>query len=93
MIVRVMADNQYRIDESDRAEMAELDHLDDELVAAVADNQEARFHEALTQLITYVHQVGRVVPREEVIPSDLMVPAADTTVAEARNILAPIDVG
>ena len=90
MIVRVLADNQYRIDDTDRAEMVAFTHLDDEMDAAVEANQEVRFHEALTKLIAYVHQVGRIVPREEVIPSDLIVPAEDTTLAEARSIMSPI---
>lgn len=47
-----MADSQCRINDMERAAMAALEHLDDELVTAMGANQEARFHEALLQLIS-----------------------------------------
>lgn len=82
MIVRIMGDNQYRIDDDHNTEIA---RLDDELVAAMDAGDNARFTAALTQLTTYVREHGAQVPDEELVPSDLMVPAADMTLAEARE--------
>ena len=90
MIVRIMADNQYRIDKAHRADVAEIERLDEEMAAAVNANQDVRFHQALTHLIEHVHHAGQALPVEELMPSDLMVPAADMTVAEARAVLQTV---
>ena len=82
MIVRIMGDNQYRIDDGHNSEIA---RLDDEMVAAMDAGDDTRFSAALTQLTTFVHEHGALVPDEELVPSDLMVPAADMTLAEARE--------
>jgi hypothetical protein len=84
MIVRIMADNQYRVHDGHEPEIARLDN---ELLAAVDAGDDARFHSALDQLVEHVRQSGQVVPDDELVPSDLMVPAADMTLAEARDVL------
>ncbi|HEX9414013.1 MAG TPA: hypothetical protein VF916_10965 [Ktedonobacterales bacterium] len=84
MIVRIMADNQYRIDD---AHAAEITRLDDELVSAAEATDDRRFQAALQQLIEHVRTRGQVVPNDELVPSDVMIPAADMTLAEARDVL------
>lgn len=85
MIVRIMADNQYRVEPEHEAEIA---RLDTELDAAVQANDEARFRSALQHLIQHVHDEGKVVPDDELVPSDYMIPAADMTLAEAKDVLS-----
>jgi hypothetical protein len=82
MIVRIMADNQYRLTDE---QMAEVDQLDNTLEAALNANDNAAFQAALQQLTTYVQQSGEVVPMEEVVTSDVIVPAADMSLDEARQ--------
>lgn len=84
MIVRIMADNQYRIVDG---YSAEIEQLDNELMEAIEASDEARFHATLQHLIDHVHQSGEVVPDSELVPSDIMVPAEDMTVAEAQAVL------
>jgi hypothetical protein len=84
MIVRIMADNQYRIDEANSPTIAKLD---DELLAAVEANDQARFDAVLRQLVEHVHASGQLVPDEELVPSDLMIPAPDMSLAEAHQVL------
>ena len=84
MIVRIMADNQYRIAE---AQTSEITRLDDELLAAVESNDQARFAATLKQLVEHVRQSGQVVPDDELVPSDLMIPAPDMSLAEAHQVL------
>ena len=81
MIVRIMGDNQYRLDEGHQAEITKLD---EDLAAAIQAQDATRFAAMLAQLTTYVRENGTVVPDEEVVPSDLMVPAADMSIAEAQ---------
>jgi hypothetical protein len=84
MIVRIMADNQYRIVDG---YSAEIEQLDNELMEAIEAGDEARFHATLHHLIEHVHQSGKVVPDAELVPSDMMVPAEDMTLAEAQAVL------
>ena len=89
MIVRIMGDNQYRITDGHNGEIA---RLDEELMAAMDAGDNKRFTAALAQLTGYVRSTGALVPDEELVPSDLMVPAADMTLAEARERLESANV-
>ncbi len=86
MIVRIMADNQYRLTDE---QMAEVDRLDNDLEAALNANDNAAFQATLQQLTAYVQQSGEVVPDEEVVASDVIVPAADMSLDEARRHFTP----
>lgn len=84
MIARIMTDNQYRLSEDNAAE---LDKLDDPLHDAIKSGDEAAFAQALNTVIAFVRKNGVVVPTEEVVPSDVIIPAPDMTAAEARKYL------
>ncbi len=84
MIARIMTENQYRLTEE---EAAELDRLDDPLHAAIESGDDSAFKAALETVIAFVRAKGAVIPVEEVVPSDVISPAPDMTVAEARLYL------
>ena len=92
MIVRIMAEDQYRLDDSFRAQ---LEKLDDAAEAALNSGDEAAFAKALGDLIAAVRQHGQVVPDEEIVPSDWIIPGPDMTLAEARTrlqrVAAPVE--
>jgi hypothetical protein len=88
MIVRILADNQYRIDDEHAADVQALDRLDRELMEALEANDDARFRDVLVRLIAHIRGAGQAVPVEEIVPSDMMVPAADMTLPETRTALA-----
>ena len=58
-------------------EPSESQKSDDELACAVE----------LEKVIAFVREKGKVIPVEEVVPSDVIIPAADMTVTEARQYL------
>jgi hypothetical protein len=87
MIVRIMADKQYRIDDERTVEIREIGRLDDDLTAALEDGAEDRFCRALTGLVDLVRRCGQVLPDDELVPSDLIVPAIDMTLPETRSML------
>lgn len=87
MIVRIMAEDQYRVADE---HISEVQRLDDLLDQAVSANDESAFTAALQQLVTFVRQHGQVVPNEEVVPSDVIVPAPDMSLAEAQAQLHPV---
>ncbi|HEX6798620.1 MAG TPA: hypothetical protein VF116_13005 [Ktedonobacterales bacterium] len=87
MIVRIMADNQYRLDDG---LLPEVQRLDDALDAALAGGDDASFATALSQIVAYVRAHGQLVPDTEVVTSDLIVPADDMTRDEAKALLHPV---
>jgi hypothetical protein len=84
MIVRILGEGQRDLPDS---ALDELNQLDDALQSAVDADDEARFTEALAALLDRVRAAGQGVPDEEILPSDLVLPTADATLAEVRALL------
>ncbi|MGH9000060.1 MAG: PspA-associated protein PspAA [Acidimicrobiia bacterium] len=84
MIVRILEEGQLELP-ADSIE--ELNGLDDELVTAVEKGDEAAFGAALGALLTRVRTVGTPVPADHLGPSDIFLPAADSTLEEVRSLL------
>lgn len=84
MIVRIMTDEQYRLDDSHLAEVQRLDNVLDD---AEQRGDAVAFTAALHDLTVYVHQYGKPVPIDEVVASDLIIPAPDMTLQEAKERL------
>ena len=84
MIVRILGEGQFRIDD---AAAAELNRLDTELEAAVNHNDEAAFATALDGLLAQVRAHGSPLPPDSLEPSDLILPAEDTSMDEVRKML------
>ncbi len=82
MIIRIMGEGQYTVPD----EIADrLNELDDALEEALAD--EAAFPAALTALLEAVRSEGEPLADEELVTSDVVLPASDATVAEVRALL------
>jgi len=84
VIVRILGEGQFRIDD---AAAAELNRLDTELEAAVNHNDEAAFATALDGLLAQVRAHGSPLPPDSLEPSDLILPAEDTSMDEVRKML------
>ena len=86
IVVRIAGDDQYRLPATARSV---LEGLDEDLARALeADNAED-FARLTRRLVTLVNDMGERLPRDDVRASDLIVPAADMTVAEAKTPLGP----
>jgi hypothetical protein len=85
-IVRIMSDNQYRMTDE---QMHQFDLIDNDLEAALNADDDEKFRAALQRLSDYVQTNGQVVPIEELVESDLIVPAVDMTLAEAKRHFTP----
>ena len=90
MIVRILTEGQWRIDE---AVVADLDRLDDEVEEAVNTGDEPKLEEALHALLEEVRTQGVAVPDDELSDSDLILPAADSTLDDVRQLLDASDEG
>ena len=80
MIVRISGEDQYRLPDSDAEELNELDAA---VVRAVESDDEAGFEVAYPALIEFVRTRGEPVPDDDLEGSDLILPPADITLAEA----------
>lgn len=85
MIVRILGEGQYRIPD-DR--VPAVQEVDKNLEKAVDAGDEAAFAEALGRLVATIRDLGEPLPVEELVPSDAVVPDADTTLAEAQSLLS-----
>jgi hypothetical protein len=89
MIVRILTDNQYRLSDQ---HAAQLDQLDDQLLDALDAGDNEAFAGALQRLIALVRENGTLVAMEEVVPSEVIIPADDMTLEETRHLLEQSDV-
>lgn len=80
MIVRVMSEGQYRLDDTRHAE---LNDLDDAVVAKVEGGDEQGYVTAFSALLSYVRENGEVLGPDELVESDVMLPPADLSFTEA----------
>jgi len=90
VIVRILNEGQWQLD--DHA-VRELNALDDAVEAAVSSGSQEQLASALHSLLEQVRSTGTPVPDEELLDSDLILPAADATVQEVQDLLSGSDEG
>ncbi|MFH8340949.1 hypothetical protein [Streptomyces sp. AM6-12] len=84
MIVRIMGEGQVRLDDS---HFAELNRLDDELLAETESGDEEGFRRTLGALLAAVRRLGTPLADDELQPSDLILPSPDASLPEVRALL------
>ncbi|MFJ3215966.1 hypothetical protein ACIPLC_08620 [Kitasatospora sp. NPDC086801] len=84
MIMRVMGEGQYEVGES---HLNLLNELDAELVTAVESGDEEHFRRAYGKLLDAVKKFGTPVPLDSLAPSELILPSAEATIDEVREML------
>lgn len=85
MIVRLMGEGQFRIDEGLRRD---LDALDERAVAALEANDETELDARLDDMWRLVQERGERLPDEDLHASDLIVPPSDLTLDETRELFS-----
>jgi hypothetical protein len=84
VIVRILGEGQFRVDD---AAAAELNQLDADLEAAVERSDEAAFADALSRLMSQVRAHGSPLPPDILESSDLILPHQDSSMDEVRKLL------
>ncbi len=84
MIIRILGEGQFELDDA-RADA--LNQLDDAVVAAVDGGDEARYASALGDLLAAVRAEGRPVADDFIGPSDALLPSEDVSLGELRDLL------
>jgi len=85
VIVRILGEGQFRVDD-DAA--AKLTALDKDLDAAVRDGNEAAFSASLHAAVALVRTSGSPLKAAEIATADYILPFSDATVDEVRKLLA-----
>lgn len=85
MIVRVMGEGQYDVDDS-HADL--LNGLDSGLERAVEAGDEAAFRAALADLLAQVRALGEPLPDDSLQPSDALLPGEDSSLDDVRALLS-----
>lgn len=82
MIVRILSEGQYRV-EGDTLD--HIQHLDEELMEALTHDEADRFHKLLNEVAGLVREGSPLAP-DHLVESDLILPASDTTLEEAKRL-------
>ena len=82
MIVRISGEDQYRLPDGDSQRLNELEGA---VAAAAEAGNEDSFEETFGALLDYVRSRGAPVGEDELESSDLILPPADVTLAEASR--------
>jgi hypothetical protein len=90
MIVRILNEGQWRVEEG---ALPDLNRLDDAVEDAVSSEDESELSSALLALLHEVRSVGTPVPDDELADSELILPGADATLEEIRELLSSSDEG
>ncbi|WP_037855870.1 PspA-associated protein PspAA [Streptomyces sp. NRRL S-340] len=85
MIVRIMGEGQVRLADG---HFTELNRLDDELLAEVEKGDGPGFRRTLAALLARVRELGEPLPDDSLEPSELILPAAEATLEEVRDMLS-----
>ncbi len=85
MIVRILGEGQWELDDE---HLTPLNKLDDEVEAAVENGDEVTFSNTLAALLDGVRKSGTVLPDDSLEDSDLILPPADATLDEVRQMLS-----
>ena len=85
MIVRILGEGQYTVDDA-HADL--LNGLDSGLERAVEADDEVAFRSALAELLAQVRAVGEQLPDDALEESDAVLPDEETSLAEVRAMLA-----
>ncbi|MEV5862909.1 hypothetical protein AB0L83_24720 [Streptomyces sp. NPDC052071] len=84
MIVRIMGEGQVVLADS---HVAELNKLDDILLAEMESGDGPGFRTTLHALLNKVRELGAPLPDDSLEPSELILPAPDATLEEVRSML------
>jgi hypothetical protein len=85
VIVRILGEGQLDVPAS---ALDALNALDGALQDACSANDAEAFDYALGELLAKVREVGTVRPDEVVQPSELVLPSADASLAEVKELLS-----
>ncbi len=83
MIIRILSEGQFRLDDK---LVDELNRIDNRIVDHVQKGDEKAFRQDLARLISTIKEQGEPVDPVDIIPSAIIVPPEDMSFQEARQV-------
>ena len=84
MIVRIMGEGQFEVTDDT---LRQLNDLDGRLEATLDEGAREDFATILEQMVTLVRSRGKKLPEDSLQPSDAVLPPADASADELRELL------
>jgi hypothetical protein len=88
VIIRIFGEGQYELPEP---AVARLHELDADTESAVTSGDNDRFHDAYDRLLEHIRSEGTRLSADDLRPSDLLLPPADTSITEAGTELEALE--
>ena len=85
MIIRILGIGQFKLDDR---HIDILNKIDNQIVEHVSKGREKEFRADLAKIISMIQEKGEAIDPAEIIPSDIIVPPADMTLEEARQVFS-----
>jgi hypothetical protein len=83
MIIRILGIGQFKLDDR---HIDSLNKIDNQIVEHVSKGREKEFRADLARIISMIQESGEAIDPAEIISSDIIVPPADMTLEEARQV-------
>ncbi len=84
MIVRILTEGQWELADG---HVDALNTLDAEVETAIEAGDQTTFTQSLEQLLNAIRTAGEPLPDDSLVDSDLILPPADATLEEVRELL------
>jgi len=83
MIIRILGDGQFRLDDNlvDR-----VNKIDNKIVKHVSQGNKEEYAKDLANLISIVKELAEPLDPVEILPSDIIVPPSDLSFEDARKV-------
>jgi hypothetical protein len=85
LIVRLMGEGQYRVDDE---LVQRLNELDDRAQAATDADDEPTLDRILDEMAALVREQGETMPDDDLSASDILVPPSDLTLEETKRLMS-----
>ena len=83
MIVRISSEGQYKVDGE---LIKKLDDIDNRIVNVCTQDNAMEFKRLLDEMLDLVRVEGQALPVTDLVKSDVVLPAPDTTLEEAKEM-------
>lgn len=83
MIIRILGEGQYRLDDSF---VQKINKIDNQIVDHVSKIKKAEYFRDLANLIATIKELAEPVDPVEILPSDIIIPPSDLSFEEARKV-------
>lgn len=85
MIIRIMGEGQFLLDE---AHLEKVNAIDNEIVEHVSKNDAIGYKRDLKRLISTVREFSKPLDPSEIAASDIIIPPPDMSFEEARRVFS-----